>query len=103
MGLTLGKLVILLIVGSIAGSLAGRLVTLSRQGFGRWINLLVGMLGALVGNFLFYLFRIDFGLGELNISVQDLISAFLGSLLCVLLWWLIRKRYFKRKTDSPPT
>jgi hypothetical protein len=34
------------------------------------------MLGALVGGFLFRLFHIDLGLGEIKITFEDLISPF---------------------------
>ena len=50
------------------------------------------MLGAVVGGGLFWLLGIDLGLGEIKITFEDLISAFVGSLLCVVAWWLIRKR-----------
>jgi uncharacterized membrane protein YeaQ/YmgE (transglycosylase-associated protein family) len=51
----------------------------------------VGMLGALVGGFLFRLFYIDLGLGEIKITFEDLISAFVGSLLCIFARRLIRR------------
>jgi uncharacterized membrane protein YeaQ/YmgE (transglycosylase-associated protein family) len=88
--MTIGKLIVWLIVGGLAGTLAGRLVTFTRAGFGFWSNLGVGMAGAVVGGALFDLFGIDFGLGELKITFENLISAFVGSLLCILAWWAIR-------------
>ncbi|MDZ4688125.1 MAG: hypothetical protein SH850_23880 [Planctomycetaceae bacterium] len=88
--MTLGKFIVLLIVGGFAGSLAGRVATFSKTGFGRWINLAVGMVGALVGNLLFWMLHIDLGLGELQVTFQDLIAAFTGSLLCIAIWWGVR-------------
>ena len=38
------------------------------------------MLGAVVGGLIFRLLRIDLGLGEIKITFEDLISAFVGSL-----------------------
>jgi hypothetical protein len=38
------------------------------------------------------LFGINLALGEIKITFEDLISAFAGSLLCVLVWRFIRKR-----------
>jgi uncharacterized membrane protein YeaQ/YmgE (transglycosylase-associated protein family) len=93
----LGKIIVWLIIGAIAGTLASRLVTFSREGFGRWMNLGVGMLGAVVGGFLFGLLNIDLGLGEIKITFEDLISAFAGSLLCIIGWWLIRKSTGRKK------
>lgn len=99
--MTVGKIVVWLILGALAGSLAGRVVTFSRSGFGRWINLGFGMLGAVVGGFLFSLLDINLGLGEIKITLEDVISAFLGSLLCILTWWLIRRRLQRNKPETP--
>jgi uncharacterized membrane protein YeaQ/YmgE (transglycosylase-associated protein family) len=96
--MTIGKIIVWLIVGALAGTLAGRLVTFSKHGLGFWTNIGVGMVGAIVGGVLFWLFHIDLGLGEITISFEDLISAFFGSLLCIGAWWLIRKR----KTGKSP-
>ncbi len=90
--MTIGKIIVWLIIGALAGTLAGRLVTFSKQGLGFWTNIGVGMAGAVVGGVLFWLLHIDLGLGEIEISFEDLISAFVGSLLCIGAWWLIRKR-----------
>jgi uncharacterized membrane protein YeaQ/YmgE (transglycosylase-associated protein family) len=90
--MAVGKIIVWMIVGALAGNLAGRLVTFSREGLGRWTNIGVGMLGAVVGGFLFGLFGIDFGLGELKVTFEDLIAAFVGSLLCIFVWWLFRRR-----------
>jgi len=94
----LGKIIVWLIVGAIAGTLASRIVTFSKEGFGKWMNLAIGMLGAVVGGFLFGLLNINLGLGEIKITFEDLISAFAGSLLCIVAWWLIRKALGKRKS-----
>jgi uncharacterized membrane protein YeaQ/YmgE (transglycosylase-associated protein family) len=92
MSIPIGNIIVWLIIGAIAGTLAGRLVTFRKQGFGLWTNIGVGMLGALVGGFLFRLLHIDLGLGEIKVTFDDLVSAFVGSLLCIFAWWLIRKR-----------
>ncbi len=89
--MVIGEVIVWLIIGALAGTVAGRLVTFSREGLGKWTNIGVGMLGAVVGGYLFGLFGIDLGLGELKISFEDLISAFVGSLLCIVAWWLIRR------------
>ena len=88
----IGKIIVWLIIGALAGTLAGRIVTFSKQGFGFWTNLGVGMAGALVGGLLFWALHIDLGLGAIEISFEDVISAFVGSLLCIGVWWLVRKR-----------
>ncbi len=87
----INKIIVWLVVGTFAGTLAGRLLTFSKKGFGFWSNIGVGMVGAVVGGLLFWMFRINLGLGEMKISLEDVVSAFVGSLLCVLIWKLIRK------------
>jgi hypothetical protein len=60
---------------ALSGTLAGRLVTFSKQGFGFWHHLGLGMLGAVVVVGLFWLLSIDLSLGEIKITFEDLISA----------------------------
>jgi len=98
--MTIGKIIVWLIVGALAGTLTGRLVTLNKEGFGRWTNLAIGMAGALIGGYLFGLLGIDLGLGELKITFEDLISAFVGSLLCVGAWTAIRWGLKQRKPPA---
>ena len=97
MNLTIGQFVVWLVVGSLAGTLAGRLVTFKKEGLGRWTNIGVGMVGALIGGLIFKVFHINLGLGELKITFQDLVAAFLGSLLFVVIWWLVAKFRGKKK------
>jgi uncharacterized membrane protein YeaQ/YmgE (transglycosylase-associated protein family) len=87
--MNIGQFIIWIIVGGFAGTLAGRVVTFKKEGLGRWVNLLVGMVGAAVGGTLVKLLKIDFGLGELKVTFEDLIAAFLGSLLVIFLWRII--------------
>jgi uncharacterized membrane protein YeaQ/YmgE (transglycosylase-associated protein family) len=89
--MNIGQIIVWIIVGGFAGTLAGRAVTLKKEGLGRWANLLVGMAGAVIGGELFRLFRIDLGLGELKVTFEDLIAAFLGSLLVIFAWRIIAR------------
>jgi uncharacterized membrane protein YeaQ/YmgE (transglycosylase-associated protein family) len=91
----IGQIIVWIVVGGFSGTLAGRAVTLKKEGFGRWTNLLVGMIGAVIGGELFKLLRIDFGLGELKVTFEDLIAAFLGSLLVILVWRIAARRMVK--------
>jgi uncharacterized membrane protein YeaQ/YmgE (transglycosylase-associated protein family) len=97
MHLTLSQFIVWLVVGGLAGNLAGRLVTLKKEGLGRWTNLGVGMVGALIGGLVFNVFGIKLGLGDLKLTFEDLISAFLGSLLLIVVWWLVRMFRGKKK------
>jgi uncharacterized membrane protein YeaQ/YmgE (transglycosylase-associated protein family) len=85
----LGPIIVWLIVGALAGTYVGRLVTFKKEGLGRWTNIGIGLVGALLGGGLFKVFHIDLGLGEIKITFEDLIAAFVGSILFVVLWRLI--------------
>lgn len=98
--MTVGEIIVWLIVGALAGTLAGRLMTFSKRGFGFWSNMCIGMLGALVGGFLFWLFHINLGFSEIRITFEDLISAFVGSVLCIIVWRLIRRGADKKPEIS---
>ncbi len=98
MQITYIPLIVWLIVGALAGSLVGKVVKRSREGFGRWTNLGVGLIGAAVGGFLFDLFGIDLGLGELAISFQDLVAAFVGSLIFLAGVQIVRKQAEKKSS-----
>ncbi len=93
---TIGELIVWLVVGALAGSVTGLLVKRQREGFGRLGNLGVGLSGALIGGLLFNLFRIDLGLAEVSISLEDLIAALVGSLLFLGAVRLIRRTKERR-------
>jgi uncharacterized membrane protein YeaQ/YmgE (transglycosylase-associated protein family) len=97
MNLTVGQFIVWLVVGGLAGTLAGMLVTFKKEGLGRWTNLGVGMVGALIGGLALRIFRINLGFGE--IKIEDLIAAFFGSLLFVAIWWLVAKFRGKKKSS----
>lgn len=97
MEVTLVELVVWVIIGALAGSLAGLVVTRTKQGFGRYVNLGIGLAGALIGGFLFDLLRIDLGLANISVSLQDVVSAFVGSLLFLAALSYGRVLYRKRK------
>ena len=89
--MNLGQIIVWIIVGGFAGTLAGRLVAWKKEGLGRWMNFLVGIVGAFIGGEVFKLFRIDFGLGDLKVTFEDLIAAFLGSLVVIFVWRIVAK------------
>lgn len=93
MNLSLEQIVVWLVIGAIAGSLAGMLVRRTREGFGRFSNLGIGLVGALVGGLLFRGLGIDLGLGHISVSLEDIVAAFVGSILfLVLLRWVRKPR-----------
>ena len=80
----LESLIILLIVGAIAGWLAG--VIVKGYGFGLIGNIVVGIVGAFIGNWLFPQlgFAMDYPIGAI-------ISAILGAVLLLFVIGLIRR------------
>ena len=82
-----------LIVGSLAGALTGLLLRGTRYGYGKWANLAIGLVGALIGGAVVNVFGIQMGLASISVSVQDLLAAFLGSLvfLAALRFWKGRR------------
>ena len=95
MDVTVSQIIVWLIVGALAGSLTGVVVKRTKKGFGPFTNLGIGLVGALIGGSIFRAFNIDLGLGDLAISFQDLLAAFLGSLIFLWLVWLIQKKLAK--------
>jgi uncharacterized membrane protein YeaQ/YmgE (transglycosylase-associated protein family) len=91
MQITWSLIVVWLIVGALAGSLAGMVVKRSKEGFGRLANLGIGLVGALVGGLFFKIFNINLGLRNIVVSFEDLVAAFLGSLLFLFVLWVVRK------------
>ena len=91
MDISFVQIIVWVIIGALAGTLTGMLVKGSRTGFGRLRNVGVGLIGALIGGSVFRIFHIDLGLGELAIRFEDLLSAFLGSLIFLAAVWLARK------------
>jgi len=97
MQITFIQIIVWLVVGALAGSLVGSVIKRSREGFGLWTNLGVGLIGAAVGGFLFDLFGIDLGLGELSVSFEDLLAAFVGSLIFLAAVLIVKKQAEKKK------
>ena len=50
----------------------------------------VGMVGALIGGLIFRLFGIWPGLDSIAISLRDIVAAFIGSLIFLLILWVVR-------------
>ncbi len=87
MVITWAQVIVWLIVGLIGGTLAGVVVRWQREGFGWWTNLGIGLIGALVGGLLFRVFNILPSLDAISISLRDVTSAVLGSILFLVALW----------------
>lgn len=84
--LDLENLVIWLVIGLIAGFLASKLVR--GRGLGLIGDIVVGLLGALIGGFLVDFFGINFSF--LNSRITTAIIAFLGACLLLLIIRAVR-------------
>lgn len=73
-----------ILIGAVAGWLAG--VIMKGKGFGLLVNILLGILGAFVGDYLFGLLNISTG----NDLIGSLITATVGAIVLVGLARLFR-------------
>lgn len=89
--MSLSQILAWVIAGVLVGSFTGMLVKRKKEGFGWLTNFGIGIAGAIIGGLIFWIFQIDLGLSGLSISAEDLIEAFLGSLLLLLGLWIYRR------------
>ena len=85
---SIAQFIVWLVIGLLAGSLAGLLVTRQRSGFGFLRNLGVGLVGALLGGLLFRLSDLFPRLEAIAVSLRDIVAAVIGSLIVLLAVWL---------------
>ncbi len=93
-----------LIVGALAGSLAGMVVKWRREGFGPLMNLVIGLIGGLIGGLVFKILKINLGVvGGITVTSEDVVEAFVGALIFLAAVWVIRKlRAAKNTTIEGP-
>jgi uncharacterized membrane protein YeaQ/YmgE (transglycosylase-associated protein family) len=70
-----------IILGLIAGFIGSKIV--DRQGQGFWLNIVLGIAGALVGGFLFDLFGVS---GVTGLNIYSMIVAVVGSVVVLLIY-----------------
>ena len=70
-----------IILGLIAGFIGGKIV--NREGQGFWLNIALGIVGALVGGFLFSLFGAS---GITGLNIYSMIVAIVGSIVVLLIY-----------------
>jgi uncharacterized membrane protein YeaQ/YmgE (transglycosylase-associated protein family) len=93
---TLANLITWIVVGLIGGTLAGRVTTRSKVGYGLFTNLALGCIGAIVGGGLFELLGIWPNLDKISISVRDLLAAFVGSVIVLAAVWAFQRNKLKQ-------
>ena len=94
-----------LIVGALAGSLAGMVVKWRREGFGPLMNLAIGLIGGLIGGLVFKILKINLGIvGGIAVTSEDVVEAFVGALIFLAAVWIMRKlRAARSTTIETPT
>jgi uncharacterized membrane protein YeaQ/YmgE (transglycosylase-associated protein family) len=97
MEIKISEIIVWLILGALAGSLAGMLIKRKRGGFGHLSNIGIGLVGAIIGGLVFRVFKIDLGLGDIAVSIEDLIAALIGSFIFIGILRLIQ---MKRKSKA---
>ena len=80
------SLVVILVVGLVAGWLAGKIVR--GGGFGLIGDIIVGVIGALIGRWLFGFLKISIGI---NFWVDAIITATIGAVILLFILRLIRR------------
>lgn len=78
------------IIGGLAGVIVGMLVRRQRRGFGLVGNVIIGLVGAIVGGFLFDQLGINV-LGNVTISLNDLLAAIVGSLILLVVLSFVKR------------
>jgi uncharacterized membrane protein YeaQ/YmgE (transglycosylase-associated protein family) len=78
---SLAQFITWIVMGMLGGSLAGLIITRQRKGFGLARNMGLGLAGAIVGGLLFRLLGLLPGLDQISISLRDVVSALVGSLI----------------------
>jgi uncharacterized membrane protein YeaQ/YmgE (transglycosylase-associated protein family) len=84
------SLLIILIVGLVAGWLAGHIVR--GTGFGLVADICIGIIGALIGSWLLPHLGIHLGRG----IIADIVSATIGAVVLLLVLWLVNRRGRRR-------
>jgi uncharacterized membrane protein YeaQ/YmgE (transglycosylase-associated protein family) len=100
MNVSIEKVTIWILVGLAAGSIASAMVTRRKEGFGRFGNLMVGLIGCALGSWVFEALRVRVDLGRFELEVRDLVAAVIGCFgVLVLVSW-IQGRWVGKESKS---
>jgi uncharacterized membrane protein YeaQ/YmgE (transglycosylase-associated protein family) len=89
--LTAEQVIVWLVIGGLAGFIVGLILKGKKKGFGFFPNLIVGLIGAVIGGFVFDLFNIRTGFGKIALSFDDLIAAIAGAFILLVIVSIVRK------------
>lgn len=86
-----------MIVGALVGAIAGMLTSMKATGMGRFGRLLLGLIGAFIGGVAVRVGNLDLGWNPLQIRYEELLFAFAGAVLLVVLARLVRATTQKKQ------
>jgi len=89
--ITMDQVIGWLVIGGLAGFIVGLIFKGKKKGFGFFTNLLIGLIGAVIGGVIFDLLNIRLGMGQLVLSFDDLIAAVAGAFILLITLAIIRK------------
>ncbi len=84
-GLSRHEVVAWMIVGALVGAVAGMLTSMRSTGMGRFGRLFLGLIGALIGGIAVRVGNLDLGWSPVTIRYEDILFAFAGAVLLVVL------------------
>jgi uncharacterized membrane protein YeaQ/YmgE (transglycosylase-associated protein family) len=87
--MSIGSIIIFLIVGAVAGWLAGLVV--KGRGFGLVGDIIIGIVGALIGGWLLPRLGIRISAGITNVEIGQFIEAFIGAVILLIILRLVRR------------
>lgn len=90
------SLLVTLAIGALVGFLAG--LFLRGSGYGILGNIVVGLLGALIGYWLFRALNVSLALG--NALLERVIIALIGALVLMFLVSMLRPRSFRERASG---
>lgn len=89
-----GTILTYIILGAIAGTAAAALVERSSKQKGQMVrNIIIGILGAILGNFLFSVFDIGLPafLSDAQLSLADVLVAFIGAVIVIFIVRVLKR------------
>ncbi|HEY7307404.1 MAG TPA: GlsB/YeaQ/YmgE family stress response membrane protein [Bryobacteraceae bacterium] len=75
-----------IILGLVAGFIGSKIV--NKKGEGMFLDIILGIIGAIVGG---YLFRLFGGSGVTGLNIYSLIVAVVGAIVVLLIYHMIRR------------
>jgi uncharacterized membrane protein YeaQ/YmgE (transglycosylase-associated protein family) len=88
----LAQVLVWVVIGLIAGSLAEWVYKGKLKRHGRLGTLVLGLIGGIIGGVLFGLLNINLGLPRFELALQDIVAAFVGALIFLFLASVLTRR-----------